>query len=257
MNSSHQISTEYPPPPVMLPLYKVMHNRNGPFEYVMAFRDKGQAVYRSAKKFPAEQAMVRSLATTEGKSKPGKEFSFAPLSKNAQNESTWAAFDCDDHTPGSSNSIVIGDKLLSTLKRISPETQYLYERTGRGTRLFLYSWKPRPCAEWTALIHSIAFDADVALEPGVCEAVPSGNESAGRGKPMRVPASFNPVTGTLNEIIEHNIAVDELLSAIGSVAAVSFPKGKKDSLKITEGSLPKGGASRFKNCSHRSRTKKE
>src|SRR5258707_112790 len=147
MNNSHPKITDIFPIPVVLAMYWLMQNGNPPLHYIMAFRDKGQVFYRMAKTILVKQAIIWTLNTILGKTKPGKEFTVVPLSKNDRNESTWAVFDCDDHTAGSPNAIKIGDRLLAAMKKVAPETQYVYERSGRGMHLFFFWNQLRPCAE--------------------------------------------------------------------------------------------------------------
>ncbi len=80
-------------------LWKHLHNDNGPFDYVMEFRDKatGAKQYKRSRKVPVGRAISWARATVQGRKTPDKSLAFVPYSTNAQQMSRWGGFDFDAH----------------------------------------------------------------------------------------------------------------------------------------------------------------
>jgi hypothetical protein len=80
-------------------LWQHLHNGNGPFDFVMGFRDEatGEKQYKRSRKVPVERAISWALATVQGRKKPEKSLAFVPYSTNSEQMWRWGGFDFDAH----------------------------------------------------------------------------------------------------------------------------------------------------------------
>jgi hypothetical protein len=226
-------------------LWRHLHNGNGPFEFVMGFRDKatGAKRYARSKKWPVERAISWALSTVKGGKTPEGSLAFVPYSTNAQQMSRWGGFDFDAHDGDAARAYRLAFEAFRHL--LNCESATILESSGSGGwHVWAISSCFKPAAHWIRLLKGIARDIGVRIESGICEIFPPDTLTRGLGKGLRAPGAWNPGTNTLSEVLYQN--ADDLIAGlppcvsgksrpIGQVVGAdtgAFPIEKKTSLSL-------------------------
>ena len=190
--------------PDMGRLWQHLHNGNGPFDFVMGFRDKatGQKRYVRSKTKPVERALSWALATVRGRKTPETSLAFVPYSTNAEQMSRWSGFDFDAH-----DDTERPRRLAFAAFRhlLNCESATILESSGSGGwHVWAIAPDFKPVSHWIRLLKGIARDIGAPIESGICEIFPPDTLSRGYGKGMRAPGAWNPATNTFSEIYWQN-----------------------------------------------------
>ena len=243
-------------------LWQHLHNGNGPFDFVMGFRDKttGAKHYVRSKTKRVDRALSWALATVQGRKAAEKSLAFVPYSTNAEQMSRWGGFDFDAHGGEAERARRLAFDAFRHL--LNCESATILETSGSGGwHVWAIAPDFKPLGHWIRLLKGIARDIGAPIESGVCEIFPPDTLSRGFGKGLRAPGAWNPGTNTLSEIYWQN--ADALIAElppclsgksrrIGEVVALysgASPIEKKVSLSLLPLSvLGKliGGAERFR-----------
>lgn len=194
-------------------LWNHLHNGNGPFDFVMGFRDKttGAKQYKRSRKVPVHRAISWALATVQGRKTPEKALAFVPYSTNAEQMSRWGGFDFDAHGGELERARRFTFDAFRLL--LNCESATILESSGSGGwHVSAIAPDFKPVAHWIRLLKGIARDIGAPIESGVCEIFPPDTLSRGFGKGMRAPGAFNPGTNTFSEIYWQN--ADELIAKL-------------------------------------------
>jgi hypothetical protein len=194
-------------------LWHHLHNGNGPFDFVMGFRDRttGAKHYARSKKLPVERAISWALATVQGRKKPEKSLAFVPYSTNAEQMSRWGGFDFDAHDGDNERPRRFAFDAFRHL--LNCEFAVILESSGSGGwHVWAIARDLKPVAGWIRLLKGVARDIGASVESGVCEIFPPDTLSRGFGKGLRAPGAWNPCTNTLSEIYWQN--ADHLITGL-------------------------------------------
>jgi hypothetical protein len=141
--------------------------------------------------------------TITGKAR--RKTSMGVYSKNADNESTWAALDFDAHEGGhevAKDRAIRAFSLLLTYR----DRYVILSASGRGYHVFVFARDLKPVREWTALLKDVAGSIPVPIQDGQCELFPAeGTEKQRTGRAIRIPGSYNPNTDSSELIIAETI----------------------------------------------------
>jgi hypothetical protein len=166
--------------------------------------------------------------TITGKAR--RKTSMGVYSKNADNESTWAALDFDAHEGGhevAKDGAIKAFSLLLTYR----DRYVILSASGRGYHVFVFARDLKPVREWTALLKDVAGSIPVPIQDGQCELFPAeGSEKQRTGRAIRVPGSYNPSTDSPELIIAETIRplLDQLTEEASSsthTRASAAPRG--------------------------------
>ena len=162
-----------------------LQNGNGPFDYVMGFRDKatGAKQYKRSRKVLVERAISWALATVQGRKTPEKSLAFVPYSTNAEQMSRWGGFDFDAHGGELERARRFAFDAWQLL--LNCESATILETSGSGGwHVWAVARDFKPVAHWIRLLKGIARDIGAPIESGVCEIFPPDTLSRGFGKGM-------------------------------------------------------------------------
>jgi hypothetical protein len=141
--------------------------------------------------------------TITGKAR--RKTSMGVYSKNADNESTWAALDFDAHDGGhevAKDRAIRAFSLLLTYR----DRYVILSASGRGYHVFVFARDLKPVREWTALLKNVAGSIPVPIQDGQCELFPAeGTEKQRTGRAIRIPGSYNPNTDCFELIVAETI----------------------------------------------------
>ena len=194
-------------------LWRHLHNDNGPFDYVMGFRDKatGAKQYKRSRKVPVERGISWALATEQGRKTPETSLAFVPYSTNGEQMSRWGGFDFDAHGGEAERAQRLAFDAFRHL--LNCESATILESSGSGGwHVWAIAPDFKPVAHWIRLLKGIARDIGATVESGVCEIFPPDTLSRGFGKGLRAPGGWNPGTNTLSEIYWQN--ADTLIAGL-------------------------------------------
>ena len=194
-------------------LWNHLHNGNGPFDWVMGFRDKttGAKQYKRSRKVPVHRAISWALATVQGRKAPETSLAFVPYSTNAEQMSRWGGFDFDAHGGEFERACAFAFAAFRLL--LNCESATILESSGSGGwHVWAIAPDFKPVAHWIRLLKGIASDIGAPIESGICEIFPPDTLSRGFGKGMRAPGAFNPRTNTFSEIFWQN--ANELIAKL-------------------------------------------
>lgn len=194
-------------------LWWYLNNGNGPFDFVMGFRDKatGAKHYTRSKKLPVERALSWALATVQGRKAPERSLAFVPYSTNAEQMSRWGGFDFDAHDGDAERARRLAFDAFRHL--LNCESATILESSGSGGwHVWAIAPDFKPVAHWIRLLKGIARNIGAPVESGVCEIFPPDTLSRGFGKGLRAPGAWNPGTNTLSEIFWQN--TDALIAGL-------------------------------------------
>ncbi len=212
-----------------------LHNDNGSTRYIMGFNKDGEKKYVRSKTLLSSKAISWAWSTINGRSKSG--LAFVPYSMNQDKLSRWCAWDFDAHD---GNRKRANDFALAAFRRLLGENLFLIlESSGQGWHLWAIAKDFHPVQDWVRLLKDVARFIGAPIEPGVCEIFPPDTLATGLGKGMRVPGSWNPGTGTINEIFWENTQV--LLSHLSPADLRDIPPQLTDierNLSFSSSSAP-------------------
>ena len=209
-------------------LWQHLHNGNGPFDYVMGFRETatGERHYARAKKIPVDRGISWAVATVQGRKAPDKSLAFVPYSTNADQMSRWGGFDFDAHDGNVERARRLAFNAFRHL--LNCESAVILETSGSGGwHVWAIALQFKPVPYWIRLLKGIAQDIGAIVQDGICEIFPPDTLSRGFGKGLRAPGAWNPDTNRLSEIYWQNadaliVELPQLLSGkwrIGEVAS--------------------------------------
>lgn len=211
---------------VALNLY--FHNDNAPKDsFALALRENGKAKFFWPKNKPVVEAVEWSVNTTFGKVKPGKEASYAPVCRNKDDKSRWAAYDCDSHDGNTDRAEKLATAIYQCARRLASELAIVLVKTANGWHVWLIAATYWACSKWSDLQDKIDNELGATPSPGRYERWPVKN-AIGEfvDKPLRSLASYNPKSNELDSIAAiHNLPV--LLSIIGDAGGASFSKRER------------------------------
>jgi TOTE conflict system primase-like protein len=175
-----------------------MHMLNGnPISHFLAvWRDEkdGSAHFVKAKLHRRADAAA-SWAYDSLNGRAQRKTSIGCYPKNSNNESTWGAFDIDDHSGANVLAKELAEHAFSLCLHYRDRTVIMSD-SGRGYHIFVLAEEPRPVSEWTRLLTDVAIGAGIPIEDGICEIFPSDKtENQETGRAIRLPGTINPVTG--------------------------------------------------------------
>jgi hypothetical protein len=160
----------------------VMHmmNDNPINQFLTVWRgDDGKPGYAKADSYRrASEHAKWTYDTITGKAR--WKTSMGVYSKNADNESTWAALDFDAHEGGDEVAKDRAIKAFSLL--LTYRDRYvILSASGRGYHVFVFARDLKPVREWTALLKDVAGSIPVPIQGGECELFPAeGTENNGQ-----------------------------------------------------------------------------
>ena len=182
-------------------LWEHLQNGNGPFDWVMGFRDKATGVkqYKRSRKVPVHRAISWALATLQGRKTPETSLAFVPYSTDAEQRSRWGGFDFDAHDGDAERARRLAFAAFRHL--LNCESATILESSGSGGwHVWAIAPDFKPVAHWVRLLKGIARDIGAPVESGICEVFPPDTLSRGFGRGLRAPGAWNPGTNTLSEI---------------------------------------------------------
>lgn len=175
-----------------------MHMPNGnPISHFLAvWRDEKDGSAHFAKAKPhrrADAAASWAYDSLSGRSQ--RKTSIGCYPKNSDNESTFGAFDIDNHSGANVLAKELAEHAFSLCLHYRDRTVIMSD-SGRGYHIFVLAEEPRPVSEWTRLLTDVAIGAGIPIEDGVCEIFPSDKtEDQKTGRAIRLPGTINPTTG--------------------------------------------------------------
>jgi hypothetical protein len=185
----------------------VMHmmNDNPINHFLTVWRDNdGKPGYAKADSHKrASEHAKWTYDTITGKAR--RKTSMGVYSKNADNESTWAALDFDAHEGGHEVAKERAIKAFSLL--LTYRDRYvILSASGRGYHVFVFARDLKPVREWATLLKDVAGSIPVPIQDGQCELFPAeGTEKQRTGRAIRIPGSYNPNTDSSELIIAETI----------------------------------------------------
>jgi hypothetical protein len=179
-----------------------LHNDNGPFRFIMGFRDPaGCKQYKRSKTKPVSRAIPWAWSTIAGRAKT--KLAFVPYSTNARQQSRWCGFDFDAHQGEAERARELAFAAFRCLLNW-PDLFVILEGSGSGGyHVWAIAGEFRPAGDWARLLKSVARLIGTPIQPGLCEIFPP-DDGAEFGKGMRAPGCWNPATDTLSEILFEN-----------------------------------------------------
>lgn len=212
----------------LLRLWAHQMNGNGPFDYVMGFRDKGKKTYTRARRVPIANGLRRAMTTVLGSAPAGRESTVAAYARNQSGMSCWGAFDFDYGPDGGRDARRPANAALA---EITKENRYVVlEETHNGLHLVILKKDLIPSEAWTRFLTEIACSIGASIKRGVCEIFPSASSSnTNAGFALRLLGSWNPSAGRVGTILFENIAplMSELEADPPPLLPSSYPKRDK------------------------------
>ena len=187
-------------------LVRHMLNGNPVSHFLTVWRDEnGEARFAKAK--PNRDAETHAGWTYDTITEKAKrKTSMGLYPKNKDNESTWAALDFDAHDPTQRDVAEHRAVRAFTLLLEYRDRYLILSASGRGYHVFILAHEPRPVTEWVRVLKNTADSVGAPIQDGVCELFPSEKTAEQEvGRAIRVPGSFNPATGEVEQIMADTI----------------------------------------------------
>jgi TOTE conflict system, Archaeo-Eukaryotic Primase domain len=187
-------------------LVRHMLNGNPVSHFLTVWRDENGAA-KFAKAKPSRHAETHAgwtYDTITGRAKRKTSMGLYPKNKN--NESTWAALDFDAHDDTQRD--LAEDRAIRafTLLLEYRDRYLILSASGRGYHVFILAHEPRPVTEWVRVLRDTVETVGAPIQDGVCELFPSEKTAEQEvGRAIRVPGSFNPATGEVEQIMADTI----------------------------------------------------
>jgi hypothetical protein len=186
-------------------LCRVLFNANkNPHEFLLCHASvNARQRFSKAKRAALDWHIDEAWKTVADISESERGIGFYPW--NDAKESYWAALDFDVHdgqTPQRARALIAS--AVTLLQRESPTLAVIACTSGasQGWHLFAFRTLPRPIAEWTAFLRTLAAKIGAAIgtpqKGGDCELHPI--ETSERPRGIRVPGSLNPKDGSFGLI---------------------------------------------------------
>ena len=187
-------------------LVRHMLNGNPVSHFLTVWRDE-DGVAQFAKAKPIRDAEAHASWTYDTiTARAKRKASMGLYPKNKDNESTWAALDFDAHDPTQRDVAELRAVRAFTLLLEYRDRYLILSASGRGYHVFILAHEPRPVTEWVRVLKDTADSVGAPIQDGVCELFPSEKTAEQEvGRAIRVPGSFNPATGEVEQIMADTI----------------------------------------------------